>query len=146
MYSGTKNYLGHSITNDHQLFVYADALVSEGRTLCSDDLSGRNYDGIWQNNKCILLSHDIPYLIVYCNEARLAEIPPHLNNTFYTPTGMANFSCGSTSYTLQQWQQRAGQDIGSTQAVTPNVSTIIAWGQQLLYLRTGRYITGELQW
>ena len=61
---------------------------------------------------------NIAWYVSGCSSAKL----------LYAWATLANFSCGSRSYTLQQWQQAAAQDIGSTQAVTPNVSTMIAWG------------------
>ena len=142
VYSGTKNYLGHSKVNDHQLFVYADAIESDGRLHCQDDLS-EPYDENWQNNKCILLSHTTPYLFNYCDETKLKAISPHLNNAFYTSTGQLNFTCGSKSYTLEEWQKASGQEQGSTVARLPTVNTIISWGQQVMYLKNGKSVTEE---
>jgi len=142
MYGGTKNFLGHTKTNHHQLFVYADVHPGYGQPVCLQDDSDHNYDDHWYQNQCILLSHNVPYDISYCNPNNLGEISPPQNNTFYTPDGTISFKCGSTAYSLQQWQQ-LGFDQGSTIQKTPDVSTVIQWGKQVLYLKNGKDVTAN---
>jgi len=145
MYSGTKNYLGHSKVNDHQLFVYSDVHPGYGFPGCQCDFTDHNYDSAWTNSKCILLAQSVPYNIQYCNPSDVSNIPPHINNTHYTPNGTAVFKCGSNSYSLSQWQA-LGLDYGSTQAATPDVNTVIGWGKQVLFLRNGATVEGNLDW
>ena len=146
MYSGTKNFLGHSKRNDHQLFVYADLHPGYGQPVCFQDDSGENYDAVWSDNRCLLLQTFTPYYIAYCDPSRPQDIPTHNRNQFYTPDASLNFSCGSAYYTLQQWQRFSGQDADSTVAKTPDVDTVIGWGNQILYLSDGRTVDREVSW
>ena len=146
MYSGTKNYLGHSKLNEYQLFVYSDVHPGYGSPVCFQSESDGDYDEPWNHNKCILLSTFDPLYYSYCDIRHPERFPPHANNTFYTPTGRVNMTCGSQHLTLEEWQAQTGQEKGSTNAVTPNVSTVIEWGKQVLYLRNGYHVEGELSW
>ena len=141
-YSGSKNDLGQHKVNDHQLFVFAD-LNPVGRQHCQDELSGGEGE-TWQNNRCVLGRQDSPYLLLTCNTTRLSDISSHSNNTFYTPTGQLHVACGAEHYTLKEWQQATGQEVGSTVSPLPSVSAIIGWGQQALFLQNGRNVNEEV--
>ena len=145
MYSGTKNYLGHSKTNHHQLFVYSDIHPGYSEPVCYQTDSDMDYDEPWTSNKCILLNTFNPYSYSYCDVHHPERFPLHADNQFYTPNGHLNISCGSEFLNLSQWQA-LGQDRGSTVAVTPDVNTVIGWGKEVLYLRNGYKVQQEVSW
>ena len=134
MYSGNKNYLGHTKVNDHQLQVFPDLWGGY------DNFHGCDYDwtdqrgtgSAWTNGRCILRTKEQPWLINYCNPRNVTGLPLHSGNEVYTPSGNATFVCGSEHLTLEQWQA-LGMDTGTTQGVTPSMQTIIQWGQELLF-------------
>ena len=136
MYSGSKNYLGHSKSNDHQLFVYSDVHPGYGFPGCYQTDSGEDYDEPWTNNQCILLSTNNPYSYSYCDVQHPELFPLHANNSFYSPDGTLNITCGSAHLTLPQWQALR-QDRGSTVMKTPDVDTVIGWGKEVVFVKNG---------
>ena len=142
MYSGTKNYLGHSKVNDHQLFAYSDVHPGYGFPGCQCDFTDGNYDSAWTNSRCILMNATTPYSFGYCDPSNTTNIPLHANNTIYTPAGQADFQCGDSHLTLQQWQA-LGVDVGTTDAKTPDVTQVVQWAAQILYLKNGHDVGAE---
>ena len=132
MYGGTKNYLGHSKRNIGQLFVFADLHPGYGFPGCQNDFTDDNYDSAWSYNRCILLHEQVPYAISYCNPNNMSGVPPHVGNAIYTPNGHTVFQCGHSNLTLVEWQA-LGMDRNTTEAITPDVDTVIDWGRALLY-------------
>ena len=140
LYGGKKNYLGHSKTDHHEIYVYADSGPSDlnGGGCLGDYNPVRGVSGwneIWIENICTLYSGSTPYNIGNCNVASLF-VPYLANNTIYVPTGKeVGFNCNvngtSKQLTLQQWQSY-GLDIGTTVGTTPDVQTIIEWGRKML--------------
>ena len=143
MYSGTKNYLGHSKVNDHQLFVFSDLHPGYGFAGCECEFTDGNHDSAWTNNRCILLGQSVPYSISYCNANNVTDVPLHAGNTIYTPSGEAVFVCGKRNLTLAEWQG-LGMDKGTTEAKTPSVETVIGWGRQVLFLQSGESVDEHL--
>jgi hypothetical protein len=140
VYGGKKNYLGHSKTDHHEIYVYSDAssgvFVSKAcvhEYVPVSRLSGWNET--WIQNICTLYSGSVPYNIGNCDTASLF-VPYLANNTIYIPSGQeVGFNCNvngtSTRLTLQQWQSY-GLDIGTIVETTPDVQTIIEWGRKML--------------
>lgn len=145
LYGGSKNLFGHSKTNDHQLFVYSDVQPGYGQPTCAGDFSDYNYDDQWHDNKCLLLSHNVPYYYSTCNNKNASEHTPPRNNIFYTPDGTVQFKCGSSTFTLAEWQAQ-GMDTGSTVSALPSINTIIGWAQQLLFLTDGKRVGTGFKW
>jgi hypothetical protein len=147
MYGGTKNYLGHSKRNIGQLFVYSDLHPGYGFPGCQVDFTDDNYGSMWSYSKCILRGEEVPYDIQYCNPKNMSQVPPHVENVIYTPSGHAVFQCGKSNFTLAEWQA-LGMDNGTTEAMTPAVETIVGWGRALLYLNTsqGEFDTPSPSW
>ena len=134
VYGGKKNYLGHSKTDHHEIYVYPDLYkpgFGSGNCVCG---SSGWYEN-WIENVCVLYQISIPYSIGNCDVASLL-LPYFANNTIYIPSGKeATFICNvndtSTRMTLQEWQSY-GLDINTTIGVTPNVQTIVEWGRKML--------------
>ena len=144
MYSGTKNYLGHSKVNDHQLFAYSDVVWGYGYPACEDEFTNDNFDSAWINSRCILFNQTSPYAINYCDVKNVTNIPLHANNSIYTPTGNATLKCGDVSMTLAQWQAM-GMDPGTTQGKTPDVKQVIQWASEILYLKSGYGVEADAE-
>ena len=140
VYGGKKNYLGHSKTDHHELYVYSDANSGAfGSNACIDDTAptpgSSGWGEVWIDNICILYNSNVPYHIDRCDTADLF-VPYLVNNTIYIPSGQqVAFTCKvngkSAQLNLQQWQSY-GLDIGSTIGTTPDVQTIIEWGRKML--------------
>jgi hypothetical protein len=140
VYGGKKNYLGHSKTDHHEIYVYSDMVAGDfGSNNCLNDynptpgLSGWNET--WINNICTLFHSPVPYNIQNCDTASLF-VPYLANNTIYIPSGTeVAFTCKvngtGARLNLQQWQSY-GLDIGSIVETTPDVQTIIEWGRKML--------------
>jgi hypothetical protein len=140
VYGGKKNYLGHSKTDHHEIYVYSDANSGNfGNDACIDDNAptrgSSGWNEIWINNICTLYQSSIPYHIEKCDTNDLF-VPYLANNTIYIPSGTeVAFICKvngtSTRLNLEEWQSY-GLDIGTTIHTTPHVQTIIQWGRQML--------------
>jgi hypothetical protein len=139
VYGGKKNYLGHSKTDHHEIYVYPDTKSSQGTGVCiADQAPSRGSSGwneTWIQNTCILYKSPVPYYIWYCNTASLF-VPYLASNKIYIPSGTeVAFTCKvngtSARLNLQQWQSY-GLDIGTTIETTPDVQTIIGWGRKML--------------
>jgi hypothetical protein len=140
VYGGKKNYLGHSKTDHHEIYVYADANSGAfGSNACVDDTAptrgSSGWNETWIENTCILYNSSVPYHIDNCDTAD-PFVPYLTNNKIYMPPGTeVAFTCkvnGSmTRLNLQQWQSY-GLDIGTTVETAPDVQTIIEWGRKML--------------
>jgi hypothetical protein len=140
VYGAKKTYLGHSKTDHHEIYVYADSYRSESNgDGCLADIhpvrGSSGWNETWIQNICALYSSSVPYNIENCDTASLF-VPYLANNTIYIPSGTeAAFVCivngTSARLTLQQWQSY-GLDIGTTVETTPDVQTIIEWGRKML--------------
>jgi hypothetical protein len=140
VYGGKKNFLGHSKTDHHQIYVYSDSNPGDfGSNVCLGDyfpqrgVSGWNET--WVQNICTLYSNPVPYNIGYCDLSNLF-VPYLANNTIYVPAGTeVAFICTvqgtGVRLNLTQWQA-FGLDIGTTVETTPDVQTIIEWGRKML--------------
>ena len=140
VYGGKKNYLGHSKTDHHEIYVYADANSGRfGSNVCLDDanpqrgLSGWNET--WITNICTLYNDSTPYYIGNCDTSDLL-VPYLANNTIYiSPDLEAAFICKVNGtmkrLSLQQWQSY-GLDLGTTVKPIPDIQTIIQWGREML--------------
>ena len=115
--------------------MYSDLHPGYGFAGCQVDFTDDNYGSAWSYSKCILSGEDVPYDIQYCNPKNVSGVPPHVGNVIYTPTGHAVFQCGKSNLTLVEWQA-LGMDQGTTEAMTPDVETVIGWGKALLYLNS----------
>ena len=140
VYGGKKNYIGHSKTDHHEIFVYPDLSVGGPRTaVCATDhgvtrgISGWNE--VWIQNTCVLYQNSVPYSIDDCDTAKL-YVPYFANNSIYIPSGteiafICNVNGTSARLSLQQWQSY-GLDIGTIAETAPNIKTIIEWGRKML--------------
>ena len=58
IYGGKKNYLGHSKTDHHELYIYPDVRGSQGPGVCIADQAPQpgqsGWGEIWMDNTCIL--------------------------------------------------------------------------------------------
>ncbi|UJR20449.1 hypothetical protein I4U23_023578 [Adineta vaga] len=140
IYGGKKNYMGHSKTDHHQIYVYADAgKLDFGSNVCLGDYAPRRgYSGwneVFVNNTCILYEDYVPYLIGNCNTDDLF-VPYLADNKIFIPANTeAYFPCTVdgilTKLNLKEWQSY-GLDRNTTIQVTPDVQTIIEWGRDML--------------
>jgi hypothetical protein len=139
VYGGKKNYLGHSKTDHHEIYVYPDTKSSQGTGVCiADQAPSRGSSGwneTWIENTCILYQSPVPYNIWYCDTANLF-VPYLASNQIYTPPGTeVAFTCkvnGSDArLNLQQWQSY-GLDNGTIVETAPDIQTIIEWGRKML--------------
>ena len=140
VYGGQKNFLGHSKTDHHQIYVYADAGPGDyGSNICMGDYApvqgSSGWNETWIENTCILYKNPVPYNIGNCDTANLF-VPYLASNKIYIPNGTeVAFICKvngtDARLNLQQWQSY-GVDIGTTVDTTPNISTIIQWGRDML--------------
>ncbi|UJR11197.1 hypothetical protein I4U23_015378 [Adineta vaga] len=140
VYGGKKNFLGHSKSDHHQIYVYSDMNKGDyGSNVCLGFYAPRRgfsgWDEIWVQNTCILYKIPIPYIIGNCETTDLF-VPYLANNKIYIPNGTeVIFTCNingtSTKLNLEQWQSY-GVDIGTSISSTPDVQTIIEWGREML--------------
>jgi hypothetical protein len=138
VYGGKKNYLGHSKTDHHEIYVYSD-LSGGGGNNCLNDYNpspgSSGWNERWIENICTLYQSPVPYSIGNCETTSLF-VPYLANNTIYIPAGteiafICNVNGTSTRLNLQQWQSY-GLDIGTIVETTPDVQTIIEWGRKML--------------
>lgn len=138
VYGGKKNYLGHSKTDHHEIYVYPDTKSSQGIGVCvADQAPQRGSSGwneTWINNTCILYSSSIPYNIWYCEIDDLF-VPYLADNQIYVPSDKnVQFQCKvhgiSKNLSLDEWQSY-GLDLGTIVQATPNIETIIQWGRNM---------------
>jgi hypothetical protein len=140
VYGGKKNYLGHSKTDHHEIYVYSDANSGDfGSNVCMGDYSpargSSGWNETWVENTCTLYNSSVPYNIGYCDTASL-YVPYLANNTIYIPSGsevafICNVNGTSARLNLQQWQSY-GLDIGTIVETAPDIQTIIEWGRKML--------------
>jgi hypothetical protein len=134
VYGGKKNYLGHSKTDHHEIYVYPDLYKPGfGNGNCVGGSSGW-YES-WTQNICVLYQSAVPYNIGNCDVASLL-LPYFANNTIYIPSGkevtfICNINGTSARLTLEQWQSY-GLDIGTIAKTAPDIQTIIEWGRKML--------------
>ncbi|CAF0900788.1 unnamed protein product [Adineta steineri] len=142
VYGGKKNFLGHSKTDHHQIYVYSDMNRGDfGSNVCLGFYAPqRGYSGwneVWIENTCILYKIPMPYIIGNCDTTDLL-VPYLANNKIYIPNGTeVIFTCNvngtSTKLNLKQWQSY-GVDISTTVYSTPDVQIIIEWGREMLQM------------
>ena len=114
VYGGKKNFLGYPKMDHHRIYVYAYANPGDyGSNICMGDYAPVKGSSGW--------NVFVPYLAL---------------NKIYIPAGIeVAFICKmngiDTRLSLQQWQSY-GVDIGTTVETTPNISTIIQWGRDML--------------
>jgi hypothetical protein len=137
IYGGKKNYLGHSKTDHHEIYVYADVVGGNRGCLATHAANPQSsgWNETWIENTCIFYNTSVPYDIPNCNTADLF-VPYLKNNKIYIPSGTeVAFTCKvnrtSARLSLQQWQSY-GLDIGTVVETTPDVETIIEWGRKML--------------
>ncbi len=147
IYGGFKDYLGHSVTADNNVYIYPDAAfnasgfpaILNNRPFCAVvSNSNRNilpsgWDLDWSNNRCVI---GMPSIYEYsrCDPANPKDLVPFTaNNSFYAPNKYIFIKCGDMNFSLGQYQ-KLGYDIGSTVADLPTVAQIIQWGRELLDL------------
>ena len=141
VYGGKKNYLGHSKTDHHEIYVYSDTKSRRFRQQCvpqqimqpSQGSSGWNET--WIQNTCVLYQSPVPYNIWYCDTASLF-VPYLASNKIYIPSGsQVAFTCKVKNQdqrlTLEQWQSY-GLDVNTTVQTAPDIQTIIQWGRDML--------------
>jgi hypothetical protein len=144
VYGGKKNYLGHSKTDHHQIYVYSDANSGgfDSNVCVSDYAPARGTSGwneVWTHNICLLYQKTKPYNIQNCDTANLF-VPYLASNKIYIPSGtevtfICNVNGSSAQLNLEQWQSY-GLDIGTIVETTPDVQTIIDWGREMLQYTT----------
>ena len=139
VYGGYKDYLGHSVTAEHNIYVYSDVKASgdSGTQFCvfvngaSRVELPSGWDEVWANNVCITKNPSL-YQFNNCDPKNLTDIVPFTaNNSFYVPDEFVYISCGDVNFTLAEYQA-VGYDIGSTVSDLPTIGQIIEWGRQLL--------------
>jgi len=134
VYGGKKNYLGHSKTDHHEIYVYPDVYKPGfGNGNCVGGSTGWNES--WTQNICVLYQTSVPYSIGNCDVASLV-LPYFANNSIYIPSGkqvvfICNVNGTSTRMTLEQWQSY-GLDVGTIVKMAPDTQTIIEWGRKML--------------
>jgi hypothetical protein len=159
-FGGFKNYLGHSKTSVNNVYVYPDAVRAPPPPVAAKDSSLRgvadskgsvgsffnkpfcaNSDGQsvgqsgwgeeWANNTCFIHSSDV-YEFGSCTVDNWQPLVPLTkNNRFYTDDGTAQFKCGGSTMTLQQWQA-IGEDLGSTVSGAASVETVVQAAHDVL--------------
>ncbi|CAF1010016.1 unnamed protein product [Didymodactylos carnosus] len=144
VYGGKKNYLGHSKTDHHEIYVYSDVNGGGfGSNVCLSDYAptrgSSGWNETWIQNTCVLYQSPVPYNIENCDTANIF-VPYLANNKIYIPSGtQVAFTCkvngSSTRLSLEQWQSY-GLDIGTTVQTAPDVQTIIEWGREMLQRTT----------
>jgi hypothetical protein len=131
IYGTKKNFLGHSKTDHHEIYVY----TSKCLTVHAAKRGFSGWNETWVQNTCILYNSTVPYDINPCDTDDLL-VPYLANNTIYFQSGTeVAFTCNvsgiSTRLTLQQWQSY-GLDIGTIVEPAPGIETIIGWGRKML--------------
>ncbi len=145
IYGGFKDYLGHSVTADDNIYIYPDAAfnasgfpaILTNRPFCVV-VSGSSRTSLpsgwgltWSNNKCVLGMPGI-YSFSKCDPTNPKDLVPFTaNNSFYAPGKYVFVDCGNTKLELTQYQD-LGYDIGSTVQDLPTVAQIIQWGREVL--------------
>lgn len=85
----------------------------------------------WANNTCFIHSSDV-YEFGSCDATNWEQLVPLTkNNRFFTDDGTAQFKCGSSTMTLQQWQAM-GEDVGSTVSGAATVEAIMQAAHDVL--------------
>ena len=139
VYGGFKDYLGHSVVAENNIYVYSDVFTGGGgsRPFCvvvngaSREKLPSGWDEVWVNNVCITRNPSL-YQFDRCDPNNLTDLVPYTaNNSFYVSDGFVYISCGNVNFTLAEYQA-AGYDIGSTVSDLPTIEEIVAWGRQLL--------------
>ncbi|CAF2374614.1 unnamed protein product [Rotaria sp. Silwood2] len=140
VYGGKKNYLGHSKTDHHEIYVYSDVNQGGfGSNMCLCDYApsrgSSGWNETWINNTCVLYQSSIPYNIERCDTADLF-VPYLVSNKIYIPSEtQVAFICkvngSSARLTLDQWNSY-GLDIGTSVRTAPDIQTIIEWGREML--------------
>ena len=140
VYGGKKNFLGYSKTDHHEIYVYSDANPGDyGSNTCMGDYApvkgASGWNETWIENTCILYRNPVPYTIGNCDTDNLF-VPYLASNKIYIPSETeVAFICKingtDTRLNLQQWQSY-GVDIGTIVETTPDISTIIQWGRDML--------------
>ena len=139
LYGAKKNYLGHSKTDHHELYLYPDTRDSQGPGVCIADqgvergLSG--WGEVWVNNTCVMYSTGSVYDLWYCETSSL-YVPLLADNVFMIPPAYnASFNCNvngsGVALTLQQWQSY-GEDLGSVVVDAPPVETLVQMARDML--------------
>lgn len=157
VYGGAKNFLGHSKTSMHNVYVLPDGKPIEGASVVSQTggpTGGKHcanndgavplpsprasgYNETYAFNTCILASGDTSiYAYDNCNPKALAgTVDMTANNTFliWGPNASLDIglTCSGEKMNLPEYQQR-GYDVGSTVAAAPPASVVLGWGRQLL--------------
>jgi hypothetical protein len=131
IYGGKKNFLGHSKTDHHEIYVYSSRCLYDHAA----KRGSSGWNETWVQNTCIVHQNPVPYDINPCDTADLL-VPYLANNKIYIPNGTevaftCNVSGTFTRLTLQQWQSY-GLDIGTTVETIPDIQTIIDWGRKML--------------
>ncbi len=140
VYGGKKNFLGHSKTDHHEIYVYPDLSAGSSHVaMCVTDHGVKagtsGWNEVWIQNICVLYQNSVPYDISGCDTSKL-YVPYLANNSIYTSPGTEiAFACivngTSARLTLQQWQSY-GLDIGTIVEPAPSIQTIIEWGRKML--------------
>ena len=146
VYGGYKNYLGHSKVVKYNYYIYPDVDLNSGEgpgaffqePYCANsdgasrDALPSGWGEVWANNTCIIGNPNI-YKFGSCNPSgsNTGLIPLTANNTFYAPSADIYIKCGSTKWSLAQFQA-LGYDLGSQVHVPVSDPTIIEWGRNLL--------------
>lgn len=143
IYGGYKNYLGHTVVVQNNVYVYPDvaheteagAFLAYPYCASSDGASrgthASGFDEYWTNNTCIIGNADI-YEFSSCDPKDPRDLVPFTAyNRFYAPNKMVYIKCGGVNFTLLEYQ-KMGYDIGSTVADPVDIDTIIKWGKELL--------------
>ncbi|CAF0862133.1 unnamed protein product [Adineta ricciae] len=140
VYGGKKNYLGHSKTDHHEIYVYSDLSTGGfGSNNCLNNYAPQRgvsaWNENWIENTCILYSRTSPYNLENCDVSDL-YIPYVASNKIYIPPGSREiFYCKVNGtmmeLNLQQWQSY-GIDKGTVVNDAPDVNTIIDWGRKML--------------
>jgi hypothetical protein len=140
IYGGSKNYLGYSKINHHEIYAYGD--LGKGDFHTGHCLNYQHpqpgqsgWNETWIGNICTLYKTSVPYYMENCETSSL-YVPYLANNTIYIPAGtevafVCNVNGTSRRLTLQQWQSY-GLDIGTIIETTPDVQIIIEWGRKML--------------
>jgi len=140
VYGGKKNFLGHSKTDHHEIYVYSDVNGGDfGSNVCLGDYAptrgSSGWNEYWVQNTCILYQTGVPYNIWSCETSNLF-VPFLASNKIYISSGtqvafVCNVNGSSKQLTLEQWQSY-GVDVNTTVQTAPDVQTIIEWGREML--------------
>jgi hypothetical protein len=144
VYGGKKNFLGHSKTDHHEIYVYSDVNGGDfGSNVCLGDYAptrgSSGWNEYWVQNTCVLYQTVVPYNIWSCETSNLF-VPFLASNKIYISSGtqvafVCNVNGSSKQLTLEQWQSY-GVDANTTVQTAPDVQTIIEWGREMLQRTT----------